>query len=741
MVLVIKSRHIINILFIIYIFCNIKVYSQYINFNRIDSIKVKENSVLIEHPWVGGVNAAQFSTIDLNNDGVEDLFVFDRTGDKIITFIKDNGNYIYSPEYESHFPKLSSWVLLRDYNCDGKKDIFSYVSGGIGLWKNNSTNDSLIFEKVTTPYITSSQFNYTSNLFVSKVDIPDINDIDNDGDLDVLTFGVLGYRVEYHKNLRVEMGYHCDSIVYELKNNCWGHFLETGNNTNTCILRDTCSASSNVANPERNLKHAGSTILSLDLNNDNVKDMLLGDVSFNNVVALFNDGTGTNQNTSMISQDTTFPNYNTPVNINVFPATFYEDVNNDNVKDLIVCPNVDYESDNANSVWLYENIGTNSQPNFNFVENNFIQKEMIEYGRSAYPVLFDYNNDGLLDLFVSSFGKFIPNTPESYHSKIALYENIGTVNEPMFNLVDNDFQGFSSLSLGKALYPTFADIDNDSDIDVFLGNYSGKIYFVENTSNNLNSMNFNNVATLVLSDGNDTIDVGSSSKPFLFDIDDDGDYDLIIGEERGNLNYYENVGDANSYSFRLQTETFGGVETREWWTTIGNSIPYLYKNSDNKTIMFVGSERGDLFHYDSIDNNLFGEFNGLDTIKTINRGPNAAPALGLLNNDEYLDLIIGNERGGVSLYYGEEGTAPVVNIYNKEIKYSLEVYPNPFYNKVYIKGSFNNMEFIINDVLGREITNGYLEDNVIHLDNLEKGLYVLNIITPNGLFNKKIIKK
>ena len=34
---------------------------------------------------------------------------------------------------------------------------------------------------------------------------------------------------------------------------------------------------------------------------------------------------------------------------------------------------------------------------------------MIEYGRSAYPVLFDYNNDGLLDLFVSSFGKFDAN--------------------------------------------------------------------------------------------------------------------------------------------------------------------------------------------------------------------------------------------------------------------------------------------------------------------------------------------
>ena len=44
----------------------------------------------------------------------------------------------------------------------------------------------LIFEKITTPYLTSYQFGNMTNLFVSKVDIPDINDIDNDGDLDIV---------------------------------------------------------------------------------------------------------------------------------------------------------------------------------------------------------------------------------------------------------------------------------------------------------------------------------------------------------------------------------------------------------------------------------------------------------------------------------------------------------------------------------------------------------------------------
>ena len=728
-----------SVLSVLVYFFTLKHHAQYIDFNRVDSIPVKHNNLLLQHPWVGGLNAVQFSTIDLNNDNIEDLFLFDRTGDKVLTFIKNGTNYIYAPEYESHFPKLQSWVLLRDYNCDGKKDIFSYVSGGIGLWVNNSTSDSLIFEKITAPYIYSSQYNSTTNLFVSKVDIPDINDIDGDGDLDVLTFGVLGSRIEYHKNLRAEMGYHCDSLIYELKNSCWGHFLETGTNTNTCILLDTCSANSNVDVPEKDqLKHAGSTILSLDLNNDNVRDILLGDVSFHNIVALTNDNSGVNMNTSMIAQDTAYPSYNTPVDLAIFPATFYEDIDNDNIKDLIVSPNIQDDSENTNSVWLYKNLGTNNQPNFNFIESNFIQKEMIEYGRSAYPVLFDYNNDGLLDLFVSSFGKFDPNLPYLYASKIALYENIGSSTSPSFNLIDDDLGNFSVLGLERALYPAFADIDGDTDIDVFLGNYDGKINFIENTSNNPNTMTFSNTPVTVLDDNNAAIDVGASSKPFLYDIDSDGDYDLIIGEERGNLNYYENVGDASSHSYRLQSETFGGVETSEWWTTIGNSIPYLYRDTNNKTILFVGSERGDIFHYDSIDNNFNGNFNGLDTIKSINRGPNAAPAFGQLNNDSHLDLIIGNERGGLSFYYGKTGSAPTTSIIEPTFDWS--VYPNPFKNELFIKTPYANTAYIITDISGKAILSGYLNHNSISTGNISKGIYLITLITPQGQYTKKVIK-
>ena len=274
-------------------------------FSRVDSIEVFVQGNPIKSPWAGGINSAQFSTIDLNHDGAEDLFIFDRTGNKILTYINNGSEYVYAPNYENIFPKLEYWTLLRDYDQDGKKDIFSYVSGGIGVWKNKSTSSTNSFEKVSSPYVYSYQFGNMTNLYVSKVDIPDINDIDGDGDIDVLTFGVIGSRLEYHQNFSIENGHASDSLDYEMKNACWGHFRETGFNTNTCILFDTCT--SNVSNPHRSssnaLRHAGSTVLSLDLNNDNVKDVILGDVSFGNLVALENDNIGVNMNTSFNSTD------------------------------------------------------------------------------------------------------------------------------------------------------------------------------------------------------------------------------------------------------------------------------------------------------------------------------------------------------------------------------------------------------------------------------------------------------
>ena len=105
-------------------------------------------------PWAGGLIGGQFSSIDLNFDGVKDLFVFDRSGNRISTYINQGttgqSSYVYAPEYASKFPELFNWALLVDYNNDGKEDIFTFVQGGCRVFKNTSSSgNGISFQLVT----------------------------------------------------------------------------------------------------------------------------------------------------------------------------------------------------------------------------------------------------------------------------------------------------------------------------------------------------------------------------------------------------------------------------------------------------------------------------------------------------------------------------------------------------------------------------------------------------------------
>ena len=103
---------------------------------RNDTVKVKQNAKYLTLPWATGLNATQASPYDFNGDGLMDLFFFEpnsmanyETGDKINPFINVGGSgqikYRYAPEYREGFPALEEYALLRDYNCDGKPDIFT----------------------------------------------------------------------------------------------------------------------------------------------------------------------------------------------------------------------------------------------------------------------------------------------------------------------------------------------------------------------------------------------------------------------------------------------------------------------------------------------------------------------------------------------------------------------------------------------------------------------------------------
>ena len=713
--------------------------SQYFNVNQENFISVIENNDTLKNPWTGGFNAVQISIIDFNDDQIEDVFIFDRTGNKVLTFLNDGSNYNYAPEFEKYFPKdLKNWVLLRDFNGDNKKDIFGYVSGGIGVWENTSTSNSISFTQITNPFIYSYQFNTTTNLYVASSDIPDINDVDGDGDLDVLSFGVLGTRLEYHKNKSVELGYGKDSLIYELKNSCWGHFTEAGL-TNTCQLYDTCINNVNnpqlpVYNSKNQIKHQGSTVLSLDLNNDQVKDLILGDVSFSNIVALYNDNKGVNMNTSFVSQDTLFPSNSVPADLYVFPGTFYEDLNNDGIKDLIVSPNSDNETNDNESIWYYQNAGTNSSPQFYLQNKSIFQDQSIEMGRGAKPILIDINNDQLKDLLVANFGQFDLSVPIHYRSFIKSYINTGTNNLPVYTKSSDDFQNLSTLISEINLYPAFGDLDADGDLDAIIGDFSGNLHYLENNPNLNGTMNLSVVISPLIDQFNNIFDVGYCAHPVLVDIDGDGDLDLVVGEAVGNLNFIENIGDSLNFNFDLNSETFGGVDVSEWWTNIGSSSPFFI-SENNELQLYVGSERGAIFKYNNIANNLNGNFDLIDSnYLGMNTGPNSVIIANDLNNDSLLDFIIGNKRGGLSLFMGSTDSTVSIS-YQKTTQNKYKIFPNPVKDVINIDLK-DLTEFTIHNLTGQKVLS-ISATKQIPVTNLERGIYFLSFSIQN---KQKVIK-
>ncbi|MCB0765515.1 MAG: VCBS repeat-containing protein, partial [Flavobacteriales bacterium] len=94
------------------------------------SVPVTRQGQTLDLAWAGGANFVQVSDIDLNGDGLKDLFLFDRSGNSFITLLNNGASgpmaYRISREYDDVHPfkELHDWVLFRDYNCDGKEDIF-----------------------------------------------------------------------------------------------------------------------------------------------------------------------------------------------------------------------------------------------------------------------------------------------------------------------------------------------------------------------------------------------------------------------------------------------------------------------------------------------------------------------------------------------------------------------------------------------------------------------------------------
>jgi len=376
----------------------------------------------------------------------------------------------------------------------------------------------------------------------------------------------------------------------------------------------------------------------------------------------------------------------------------------------------------SKSLYVIENQGTPTNPDMHRISDIYpINPDSVNTSGFNMPRFTDIDADGDYDLFVSVL--YDPTVPQS----LMFYENMGNPQSANHSLRTIDY--LKTLDVGNNSAPVFVDIDDDGDLDMFMGSFNnptGSIHFLENTGTAStrsfyysDSAYFNIISDLVVSpvfgdldndgdfdllvgklngtldvysntgnptspifsNGNvllnnlgDVIDIGSSATPFLIDVDGDSDLDLVIGGFNGRFSFFENTGNPTTFEFTSNPSYFGNLDI------VDNSTPFLIDyNKDGALDLFSGSRKGEFFYFRNDGSSSAPVWTEVtNQFIADNFGGNTFPCFVDIDNDTDLDLFLGNVKGGLYLYINSEITNNVDWGLNPVDNYSLEAFPNPF---------------------------------------------------------------
>ncbi len=714
-----------------------------ITFEYDSSVVVKEEDSILKNPWTGGLNSGQYGRIDINGDQKEDLIIFDRSSKILNTFVLKEGMFIYNPDYRFFFPKkIEGWILFRDYDCDGRKDIFTNASRGMKVYRNITPEGSnLKWELIADPVLTLTSSGLI-NLQVNITDVPAIDDVDGDGDLDILVYNfALGGFIRYHQNMSIENTGSCGSIEYELVNRQWGYFEECD-----CMLYafleygESCQDFSSG----RIMHAGGKSLLLIDMDNDGDKDFLGGHEQCDELYYLEN--VGTSEEAKMINFRIDFPTPDRPSNFHIHPAAYFEDFDLDGIKDLVVAPNEQFNSDNQinfkNSSWLYKNIGTNELPEFSFVTETFIQSSMIDMGENAVPSLVDFEGDGDLDLIIGGHGKKMGN---EFYGYMRVYENTGNFLDPVFSLKNSDYLGLSSLKWYNFL-PVFADLNHDGAIDMILnavnpGNYRVESRLYVNQNKPGRGLKFETTEYIALDLG-----AASNDTPFFTDVNNDGLNDMLLGKSTGRLEYHINSGKGEDPVFILEDPAFLGIDD-DFITFKRNLVPFVFDfNLDGKDDLITSDYTGVFTVYESYKEQpvkmseiLYNQIS--QTADTTSMGYHSWFTSGILFLNEYPVLLVGGISGGIVFL-----RSAIDREIDETDKFIFTIYPNPLIanDMLNVRSNRDGILYIYN-YLGQALENplnikGY-EIEQFEIGNLPQGIYIFQYIDYKGNSStQKLIK-
>jgi hypothetical protein len=722
-------------------------------------VPVSTNNALLTQPFTGGLNAINFSKFDINNDGSKDFLIFDKTDSKMHAYIKTGNQYIYNSVYTASFPELKIFALMKDYNNDGLEDIFTVVfpNSGFSVYKTSVQNGQYTYQLRTSnglpflsgDYFPNTQPNTPVNISIGGDQIPGIYDIDNDGDLDVFHYPTVGIStvMQSFKNIGVEKYGTADTLDFDLVDKCYGKFRELICNPYVLFPQSTFILGFDTIcglNPYNGLvsndtsNHLvskqldpNSSLMLFDPNKDGQTDILMTDYSCDSI--RFLKGKNISGSNVMSSVTSLYPNIQNPVKM-PSPMAYYEDVDDDGLKDLVFCTNNPNSVSNE-GIWWYKNIATSaSQPDtFQLITKQFMQNNTIDVGFQSHPVFYDIDADGDQDLFVSNnYNLDILNNVKS--SSIYFYQNTGNNTSAEYTLITKDYLNLSSTLL-RNIRPAFGDLDNDGDGDLVLGNSDGRFYFYENVGMINGMPQFN----IVVNKFPTTMDVGNNSSPIIIDYDNNGFKDIISGRDNGKLSIIKQTA-LNNFMFQLN---WGGLNIcPNGNCTNFTLIPAAFSWNGNKHLI-IGAANGNVFLSKPLNTIVSDTLELLDSNLLNEAFPyflRSSPASADINGDGIPELILGNTRGGLYLWQGSNTPVGL----EKELYdsyYPISVKPNPVSDQLTLTNINLSASWFVTDVYGRRIKLDFTRDEhqiVMDVSRLSKGLYFIYV---NKAANyKKVLK-
>jgi hypothetical protein len=671
-----------------------------------DSLNVIVEGKTLKNPFTGGFNSCQFGNFDLDNDGIKDLVVFERSTNKLLPFLSQNSQLVYAPVYESQFPKCNGFFLLRDYNLDGIEDIFTYSSLGITVYEGIRIQNDFFFRLVKKP-VFSKAFGNIFNILTNVNDVPIVDDIDGDKDLDVVLFSFAnGSYLQFHQNQSMERYRHADSLVFEQKDECFAGIKEVS--CDSFVFNLNCKMY-RIA-PNARTQHVGAgALLFFDVDGDNLKDLILSKEDCNTLKYFKNKSKSGipdfEQRFYKFSPSSVFAQIS-------FPAAFAADVNSDGKSEFLASygsASSGYNLDFENAVYLFDG-------NLKLSQSNFLQNESIDLGENASPTLFDIDGDGDQDLLV---GYHTNKKNNLYRGALAYFENIPVDSQAVYLLRDRDYMALQARQWVNVI-PQFFDIDTDGNIDLLV-TASAPLSFLATNSyvfygDKPQYFHFSQkIDTL-------TLPLNIEDVPLFTRFKNDTQVKALVGKNSGKLNLYQLV----AGNWEMQNADFGFVPDE-----FSKQCTVAEANIDGDTLadLLLSNSTGSLLWVKNYQ--TAGSQNWvIDTIRHLAPNQTDLKALRLSSRNvlfsqfdkkQKSDILVGCRSGGVLLLKES----------NQKVKKSnlLDLFPNPFSSQFFVKTKAAG-PYHLYDLSGKLLKSGYLQSglNLLEMNLLAKGVYLFKTI-------------